>query len=211
MVNDGFEQLFGYRESEIKGLELDKLIVPEQDQEEAMRLTESAHVKETTEKRIRKDGTIIDVIIYAVPVVVEKSVVGIYGLYVDITDRKEAEEKVRKSLKEKEMLLAEIHHRVKNNLAVITGLLELQSYSAESESAKKILRDSQMRVHSIAMVHEKLYKSEDFSEIDIKQYFEELSRVIGRTMEKSDVEVSIDIDIAQLNYRLHKQYPVDFY
>ncbi|HBX65763.1 MAG TPA: PAS domain S-box protein, partial [Balneolaceae bacterium] len=122
MVNDGFEQLFGYRENELKGLELDKLIVPEKRHEFAISLTESAQVQEVTEKRVRKDGTILDVIIYAVPVVVGSSVVGIYGIYVDITDRRQAEESVRKSLREKEMLLAEVHHRVKNNLAVITGL-----------------------------------------------------------------------------------------
>ncbi|MEQ8525334.1 PAS domain S-box protein [Gracilimonas sp.] len=195
MVNDGFEQLFGYRENELKGLELDKLIVPEKRHEDAVRLTESSKVTEVTEKRIRKDGTILDVIIYAVPVVVEKSVVGIYGIYVDITDRKKAEEQVRKSLREKEMLLAEVHHRVKNNLAVITGLLELQSYSAKDDNAKRILKDSQMRVNSIAMVHEKLYQSEDFSEVDISQYFEELTHVIHETMQRSDVKVEIKLDI----------------
>lgn len=207
MVNDGFEQLFGYRENELKGLELDRVIVPEKRHEEAQKLSESDSVKEVTEKRIRKDGTILDVIIYAVPVVVEKSVVGIYGIYVDITDRKAAEEKVRKSLKEKEMLLAEVHHRVKNNLAVITGLLELQSYSAESESARRILKDSQMRVNSIAMVHEKLYQSEDFSEVDINQYFGELSQVIHKTMKKDGLDVDIELDIKPVKLPITQAIP----
>lgn len=207
MVNDGFEQLFGYREDELKGLELDKVIVPEKRQEEAVRLTESDRVKEVTEKRIRKDGTILDVIIYAVPVVVDQNIVGIYGIYVDITDRKKAEEQVRKSLKEKEMLLAEVHHRVKNNLAVITGLLELQSYSAESASAKRILKDSQMRVHSIAMVHEKLYQSEDFSEVNINQYFKELSEVIHKTMNPSDVEIEIELNIKPVKLPITQAIP----
>lgn len=207
MVNDGFEQLFGYREDELKGLDLDKMIVLEQDHEEAIRLSESERVKQATEKRIRKDGTILDVIIYAVPVVVEKSVVGIYGIYVDITDRRKAEEQVRKSLREKEMMLAEIHHRVKNNLAVITGLLELQSYSAESESAKRILKDSQMRVNSIAMVHEKLYQSEDFSEVDINQYFEELSGIIHKTMQQSNVEVDIELNIKPVKLPITQAIP----
>jgi len=207
MVNDGFEQLFGYREDELKGLELDKVIVPEKRHEEAQKLSETDQVKEATEKRIRKDGTILDVIIYAVPVVVEKSVVGIYGIYVDITDRKAAEEQVRKSLKEKEMLLAEIHHRVKNNLAVITGLLELQSFSTESESAKRLLKDSQMRINSIALVHEKLYKSEDFSEVDINQYFKELSEVIQKTMSQGDTKVDVELNIESIQLPITQAIP----
>jgi len=207
MVNDGFERLFGYRENELKGLELDKLIVPEKRHEFAISLTESAKVQEVTEKRVRKDGTILDVIIYAVPVVVGSSVVGIYGIYVDITDRRQAEESVRKSLREKEMLLAEVHHRVKNNLAVITGLLELQSYSADNDHAKRILKDSQMRVNSIAMVHEKLYQTEDFSEVDMKQYLQELSGVIQKTMKSSKTDVKIELDIMQVKLPITQAIP----
>ncbi len=207
MVNDGFEQLFGYREHELKGLKLDQFIVPKMRHKEAQELSESANVQEVTEKRVRKDGTILDVIIYAVPVVVEKNVVGIYGIYIDITTQKNTEEQLHKSLKEKEMLLAEVHHRVKNNLAVITGLLELQSYSAGSESAKRILKDSQMRINSIAMVHEKLYQSEDFAEVNIEQYFKELTEVIHKTMNRKETKVHIELDIMSAELPITQAIP----
>lgn len=200
MVNDGFEQLFGYREQELKGLELDKVIVRAKDHEDAQKLTKSEQVLEVTERRVRKDGKILDVIIYAVPVVVDKQVVGIYGIYVDITERKKTEKQLRKSLKEKEMLLAEVHHRVKNNLAVITGLLDLQSYSTENETARCILKDSLMRIHSIALVHEKFYQSEDFEQVEISQYFRELAAKVHENMKQgnTDVQVNLDMDMAKL-------------
>ena len=207
MVNEGFEKIFGYSEKELKGLEIDRLIVPEQKHQDATRLSESDKVIEVTEQRLTKDGRIVDVIIYAVPVIVDAKVVGIYGIYVDITDRKEAEEQVKKSLREKEILLAEIHHRVKNNLAVITGLLELQSYSAESESAKRILKDSQMRVNSIALVHEKLYQSEDFSEVAVDQYFKELTQVVHRTMITDDFTVNIELNIEAIKLPITQAIP----
>lgn len=207
MVNDGFEHLFGYREDELKGLELDKLIVPEKGKLEAVKLTESEQVKEAVEKRIRKDGSIVDVIIYAVPVVVEKKVVAIYGIYVDITDRRKAEEDLQKSLHEKEMLLAEVHHRVKNNLAVITGLLELQSFSTNSNTASRILRESQLRVNSIAMVHEKLYQSENFSEVDMGQYIHELSKMIHNMMKRSDLKVNIETEITSVKLPITQAIP----
>lgn len=201
MVNEGFEAMFGWTEEELKGLVLDRVIVTKQQHKEAMKLSESESVLQKTAKRVTKDGRMIDVIIYGVPVVVDEEVVGIYGLYVDITEREKAEAQVKKSLKEKEILLAEIHHRVKNNLAVITGLLELQSYSVESETARRTLKDSQMRVNSIALVHEKLYQSESFSEIALDQYFGELTEEIHRSMKQDhlDVDIQLDIDPVQIS------------
>ncbi|MBO6524165.1 MAG: PAS domain S-box protein [Balneolaceae bacterium] len=194
-VNKGFERLFGYEEMEIAGLELDRVIVPDTEIDYARRLTETPYVEEVATRRKTKSGELIDVIIYAVPIIIDEKMMYKYGIYVDITDRKKAEEKVRDSLKEKEVLLAEIHHRVKNNLAVITGLLELQSYTANDENARKILRDSQMRIHSIALVHEKLYDNENFSEIKVQDYIKELSKTIEQTMGTGSITVEMTFDL----------------
>ncbi|MTI89185.1 MAG: PAS domain S-box protein [Balneolaceae bacterium] len=207
LVNEGFEHLFGWREEELKGRELDDFIVPEKGHEKAARLSESEKVLQVTEKRIRKDGRFLEVIIYAVPVVVESQVVGIYGIYVDITKRQKAEAQIKESLKEKEILLAEIHHRVKNNLAVITGLLELQSYSAEDENAKSILADSQMRVNSIALVHEKLYQSESFSEIEVGQYLQELTDEVHRSLSTRGMEVDVHLEVDKIGLSITQAIP----
>ncbi|SMO88419.1 PAS domain S-box protein [Gracilimonas mengyeensis] len=207
MVNDGFEHLFGYSEQELKGKELDKVIVPDQKHKDAKKLNESDRIRQVTEKRIRKDGKILDMIIYAIPVVVGKEVVGIYGIYVDITARKKAEDQVRQSLHEKEVLLAEIHHRVKNNLAVITGLLELQAFSVQNKEAKSVLKDSQMRVHSIAMVHEKLYQTEDLSQVRVDKYFEELAATIHKNIKKPEADVKVNLAIDPVKMPITKAIP----
>ncbi|MEQ9308983.1 MAG: PAS domain S-box protein [Balneolaceae bacterium] len=195
-LNKGFECLFGYSFEEIGGLELDRVIVPAEFMDYALSLTETPYVEEEVTKRLTKSGELIDVIIYAVPIIIDKKMVYKYGIYVDITDRKKAEEQLKTSLREKELLLAEVHHRVKNNLAVITGLLELQSYSTDDSKARKVLRDSQMRVHSIALVHEKLYGNEDFTEIKVHEYIKELSATVEHTMEldSAPIEISFDLD-----------------
>ncbi|GAB5409093.1 MAG: hypothetical protein BalsKO_14580 [Balneolaceae bacterium] len=199
-INKGFEDLFGYSFNEIVGLELDKIIVPDEFIEHAIGLTDTPHIEEEVSKRKKKSGELIDVIIYAVPIIIDNKMVYKYGIYVDISDRKKVEDQLKASLREKEVLLAEVHHRVKNNLAVITGLLELQSYTTKDKNAHKVLRDSQMRVHSIALVHEKLYENEDFTEIKVNDYIKELSTIVEQTMEmiSAPVEISFDLDEIKL-------------
>ncbi|MFV1885065.1 MAG: PAS domain S-box protein [Balneola sp.] len=206
-VNKGFENLFGYKLEEIVGLELDKVIVPDEYMEHAIQLTETPYIEEVATRRKTKSGKLVDVIIYAVPIIIDEKMVYKYGIYVDITDRKKAEENVRKSLREKEVLLAEIHHRVKNNLAVITGLLELHSYSTVDENARRILRDSQMRIHSIALVHEKLYENENFSEIKIQDYIKELSNSIKQSMGVDAVSVDISFDLQDISLPITQALP----
>jgi PAS domain S-box-containing protein len=92
----------------------------------------------------------------------------------DISKRMQAEEQIRSSLKEKEVLLQEIHHRVKNNLQIVSGLLTLQSDQGGGHSMEEIFRQSQGRIRSIALVHEKLYKSHNLAEIAFDDYLRSL-------------------------------------
>src|SRR5699024_4321709 len=180
-VNKAFTNIFGYDANQLSGKNIDNIIVPDGEEWKAYELSEavfSGQTGQAVSKREDKNGCIIDTLIYGVPVIVEDETIAIYGLYVDITDRIEAEEKVKESLREKEVLLSEIHHRVKNNLAVISGLLELQAYSTDSRPAVDALKESQMRINTIAIIHEKLYQHEDLAAIAFDSYLKELTGVI---------------------------------
>lgn len=100
--------------------------------------------------------------------------ISIDGITTDVTKQHEAENKLFKSLEEKEVLLKEIHHRVKNNLYVISGLLNLQSSYIEDEKVRNLFEDSQYRIQTMAVVHEQLYQSDDLSDIDFAKYIERL-------------------------------------
>lgn len=107
--------------------------------------------------------------------------------------------KISQSLKEKEIMLSEIHHRVKNNLAVVGSLLNLQMSGAKSEEARQLLNESKNRVHSIALVHEKLYRKKDFSKIDFENYIEELCLDLVKTSStKNKVALKLELIPCQL-------------
>ncbi|MDH5506622.1 MAG: ATP-binding protein, partial [Anaerolineae bacterium] len=111
----------------------------------------------------------------------------------DITARVLAEEKILASLHEKEFLLKEIHHRVKNNLQIISSLIHLQSKKITDEQTLTILKESQNRVKSMALIHEKLYQSSDFTQIDFADYIRSLAGHLFRTYQVNSNDISYEI------------------
>jgi two-component sensor histidine kinase len=113
----------------------------------------------------------------------------------NITERKQAEEKIKKSLEEKEVLLREIHHRVKNNMQVISSLLMLQSQNIEDKKYKDMFIESQTRIYSMALIHEKLYRSESIAQINFKEYIEGIvSNIFESYCIKSNIKIEINVE-----------------
>lgn len=112
----------------------------------------------------------------------------------DVTDRKRSE-KIKQSLKEKEILLQEIHHRVKNNIQIISSLLNLQAHYSNDKKYAEMLKESQNRIKSMGLIHEKLYQSENLADIDFKEYITDLVYTLFRSYGVSGVGVTIESDV----------------
>ncbi|WP_052049900.1 PAS domain S-box protein [Leptolyngbya sp. KIOST-1] len=137
----------------------------------------------------------------------DQNPVRMLGVIIDISDRKESQEKLRASLKEKELLLKEIYHRVKNNLQVIHSLLNLQSRNVADAAALSVLRDSQSRVKAMALVHEKLYKSQDLTRIDLAAYVQRLAYSLLETYQCDKNRIQIHLDIAPCHLDIETALP----
>lgn len=130
----------------------------------------------------------------------------IVGMVRDISAIKEQEEQLRKSLTEKEILLQEIHHRVKNNLSIVISLLELQK-DGMSPKVQEMLSDSQSQIKSIAKVHEKLYKSTTLAEIPMDVYIQELAEEISKSYESNKKDIKIEVVAAPYTMDLNSAIP----
>ncbi|MBI4699360.1 MAG: PAS domain S-box protein, partial [Nitrospirae bacterium] len=144
---------------------------------------------------IKKDGARIFVTMEASPNFDENGEYtgGVAGV-IDITERKKADEQIANSLREKETLLREIHHRVKNNMQVISSLMTLQSAYIKDKEAAAIFRESQERIKSMAIVHERLYLSENLAEIDLGEYIDALTKDIMRAFGAEPSRIGLEIN-----------------
>jgi PAS domain S-box-containing protein len=136
-----------------------------------------------------------------IPVLLSKSIIkdengnvmGIVCIGNNIEEIKEAKDKIKASLNEKELLLRELHHRVKNNLQIILSLINLQSNGIKDQQDLEIFRESQSRVKSLAIIHEKLYQSADFASINFEEYIQSLVSYLLSYY--STISINVDIDV----------------
>ena len=179
-VNDKLCQMLGYSRQELARLTWAELTYPEDlapDLAQFERLQHGEIDSYTLEKRfVRKDGNLVftnlSVGCVRRP---DRSLDYVLALLEDITQRKRAERKAEEALEKEVILRREIHHRVKNNLQVVISLLYLQSLKAGDPNSMALLRESQARVHSIALVHEMLYQREDLTKISFNDYVQQLA------------------------------------
>ncbi len=125
----------------------------------------------------------------------------------DITSRKAAENALRRSLHEKEALLKEVHHRVKNNLQVITSLLRLESHRGVEPSTRNVLKEMQGRIRSMALIHETLYRSGDFASIDLGDYLRQLAQQLFRAQNSDPSRVRLTTELAEIHLDLDHAIP----
>jgi two-component sensor histidine kinase len=129
------------------------------------------------------------------------------GIDLDITERKLAQIQVQESLQEKEVLLREIHHRVKNNLQVISSLLDLQSQYIEEQTTQEMFRDSQNRVKSMAFVHEQLYQSKNFISIKSADYIKTLTEHLFQSYVMNIGQIDLELDIENFALNINTAIP----
>jgi len=136
-----------------------------------------------------------------------KKVVEISGIGHDITEKIKANERIQQSLQEKEVLLKEVHHRVKNNLQVISSILNLQSSYVKDQNTLNILKESQNRIKSMAYIHESLYQTKDFSSINFSEYVVNLSQNLIQTYSDSYIKIKLNLDIQKIFLNLDLAIP----
>ncbi|HSM80521.1 MAG TPA: PAS domain S-box protein [Nodosilinea sp.] len=212
-ANRKFEQMFGYDPGELDGQHVSIVnyateSVSAEDVNQSIRRAVLENLEATYEvHNVKKDGT--PFWCSATTSVFEHPEYGsvLVAVQQDISDRKESQEKLQASLKEKELLLKEVYHRVKNNLQVIYSLLNLQSRHVRDSAALGVLRDSQSRVRAMALVHEKLYKSPDLTRIDLADYIHSLASSLLEAYGSGRDQIALRLEIEPYSLDIETALP----
>ena len=213
MVNIQAERVFGYSRSELLGQPVE-ILVPERFGSHHPHLREG-FMSEPLSRPMgagrdlyarRKDGSEFPVEIGLNPIETEEGPM-VLSAIVDISDRKDKEEHIKAALREKDILLGEIHHRVKNNLQIVHSLLDLQSTRIEDPTVLGMLHDTRNRIQSMALIHQTLYQSHDFSGVDFGHFLENLAPILAASYGMERACVNLSIDVAEVLVPLNAAIP----
>ena len=214
LFNQGAEKIFCYSAEEVLGKNLSMLLP------ETFRSVHTSHVQNFGKSGVisrrmqerseisgqRKNGVTF-------PAEANISQLEIEGRHIytailqDVSEQKLIENKLRESLKEKEILLQEVNHRVKNNLQVILSLFALQGESTDDPERIAMLSEIRLRIQSMAMIHEKIYKSERLGQINFHQYVKDLTTEIFHTYSTSSGSVRLNLEVAPVSLEINRAVP----
>ncbi len=204
-------KIFGYTQEDLdRGLNILQLLDPKdhlkalEDTQRSL-LMEVLSVEEYT--ALKKDGTHFPILEYSNSIKQNNKVVGFREVIVDLTDIKNVENNLKASLQEKEILLREIHHRVKNNMQIISSLLNLQTEYVDDEEAVNVLQESQNRVRSMAIIHEKLYQSKDLTHINFVDYIQSLVYNLFYSYDIDNTQIKSILKIEDISLNIETAVP----
>lgn len=206
--NEAASHCFGYSFDEIKNLSPRVLYADEKQFEYVHNQIFNKGNYSGEIINIRKDGsTFISYLSASLLLNPTGEVIGSMGVSRDITESKNAEKQIKDALKEKEILLKEVHHRVKNNLQVISSILNLQSSYVSDENTLNILRESQNRIKSMAFIHESLYQNKDFAQIKFSEYVVNLANNLVQSYGLNNKLIDLKLDIDEVFINLDDSIP----
>jgi PAS domain S-box-containing protein len=213
MVNTQAERVFGYQRSELLGQPVE-MLVPERFRRNHPNLRNSFYSDPRSRPMgagrdlygLKKDGSEFPVEIGLNPIETDAGTM-VLSAIVDISDRKHREESIQASLKEKDILLGEIHHRVKNNLQIVHSLLDLQSTNITDPVVLGMMRESQNRVRSMALIHQTLYESKDFAQVDFRNFLDTLVPTLISSYGVGSERITLAINLSEVLLPINAAIP----
>lgn len=200
-VNPRLGEMLGESGDAIKGTPLNRFLHPD-DIAVAESLSRPVYqvsngVQHHEFRAVRSDGTIITLENYS-SYLTYHGRPALFGTLIDISERKQMQEQIIRSLREKEVLLREVHHRVKNNMQVVSSLLSMQAKLFEDPNIRSVFMESQIRIRSIALVHEQLYRSDDLSSIEIGEHIRNIVSHIENTYQTDGRQIRVNLDCKEV-------------
>lgn len=213
MVNAQAERVFGYSRDEMLGQPLE-ILVPERFRQIHPGLRQMFAADPRSRPMgggrdlyaRRKDGSEFPVEIGLNPIETDDGPM-VLSAIVDISDRKQKEERIQAALREKDILLGEIHHRVKNNLQLVHSLLDLQSSQIDDPVILGMLRDSQNRIRSMVLIHQTLYQSKDFARVDFASFLDSLLPTLVASYGMDSDRISLVVKTVEVHLPLSVAIP----